>query len=92
MGAKKYLTLNDMTALYGWSKMTFYRRIRDLDAALVKINGRAIKPYRFDADVLSRLISASPEVKPSRSLKIKGRKISESRRPIKQQDEDESWL
>lgn len=59
---KRYVTFDELAEIYGWTKKFFYKHSRKFRPALLKIDGHAPKPYKFDLDVIEQLLTtAQPE-------------------------------
>lgn len=87
-----YLTLDDLERRYGWTRSFFYKHSHALDAAKLKLNGKPIRPFRFDPDVLDQLIKAGPnEKQPTKAARRLKARSKIARAESKDKAEDELW-
>lgn len=93
MGEKKlgrYLTFDELSEIYGWTKGSFYKRSSFLKPALLKIGGVAPKPHKFDIQIIEKIISADAKVQIDKPLPARLRK-RRSMKSIIDDDSGESW-
>jgi len=93
---KDFLTFKELREQYGFSQGFFYKHSKAFDAALLKINGKPIKPYRFDPDIISQIIcTGQPSTKKgtASSLKTKRRGSQARKQNLPDNVEvDDLWL
>ncbi len=88
---KEYLTLKDLAARFGRSMSSFYGQTKDLEPALLKINGKPMRPYRYDSDVIDQLIT-SGGTKPAVTKRERRKRVAKVRVWSQAKDSDDEAL
>lgn len=60
---KRYASVDALAEYLGMSKKWVYSHKKDLDSAAVLLNGRPLRPSRYDLDVVDSIVRARGSLK-----------------------------
>lgn len=80
---KEYLSISEVAQLLSVTEEWVYKKSKQFDCAKIKLDGKPIKPMRFDAIALRELLS--------RSLTIERNQKAPQSKSLKQRGDKRLW-